>query len=164
MPGANRGMRAGSDPTCVKHERRGTKMNNLFKYAAAAIAGAAAAGSIAYAQTSSPPRAIVSIYHAVPGHQEALLQWLAQQDRVAQSVGVPAPQIYAHTDGDSWDYLAVAPVTTEAQDAAIDAAATKMGLPSGPRAGLELRKHITAHTDTFVVGPMTAAQLLDGLK
>ena len=139
-------------------------MNILLKYAAAAAAGAVAACTITYAQTASPPRAIVSIYHAVPGHQEALLQWFAQQERIAQSVGVPATQYYAHTDGDSWDYLAIAPVTTEAQDQAIDAAAAKAGQPSGPRAGLELRKHITAHTDTFVVGPMTAAQLAGAMK
>ena len=58
----------------------------------------------------------------------------------------------------------IAPVTTDAQDQALDAAAAKMGLPSGPKVGLELRKHIQSHTDTYVVGPMTAAQMLDRLK
>ena len=139
-------------------------MHVMLKYAAAAAAGAVAAGSIAYAQSASPPRAIISIYHAAPGHQEALLQWIAQQDRVGASVGLPANQVYAHTDGDSWDYLMIAPVTTEAQDQAFDAAAAKMGLASGPKAGLELRKHIQSHTDTFVVGPMTAAQMVERLK
>lgn len=139
-------------------------MHIMLKYAAAAAAGAVAAGSIAYAQSASPPRAIISIYHAAPGHQEALLQWLAQQDRISASVGLPAAQIYAHTDGDSWDYLMIAPTTTDAQDQALDAAAAKMGLPSGPKVGLELRKHISSHTDTFVVGPLTAAQQLDRLK
>jgi len=139
-------------------------MHVMLKYATAAAAGAVAAGSIAYAQSASPPRAIISIYHAAPGHQEALLQWIAQQDRVGASVGLPANQVYAHTDGDSWDYLMIAPVTTEAQDDAFDAAAAKMGLPSGPKAGLELRKHIQSHTDTFVVGPMTAAQMVERLK
>ena len=139
-------------------------MHVMFKYAAAAAAGAVAAGSIAYAQAASPPRAIISIYHAAPGHQEPLLQWIAQQDRVNASVGLPANQVYAHTDGDSWDYLMIAPVTTDAQDDAFDAAAAKMGLPSGPKAGLELRKHIQSHTDTFVVGPMTAAQMVERLK
>ena len=139
-------------------------MHIMLKYAAAAVAGAVAAGSIAYAQSASPPRAIISIYHAAPGHQEALLQWLAQQDRISASVGLPAAQIYAHTDGDSWDYLMIAPTTTDAQDQALDAAAAKMGLPSGPKVGLELRKHISSHTDTFVVGPLTAAQQLDRLK
>lgn len=139
-------------------------MHVILKYAAAAAAGAIAAGSIAYAQSASPPRAIISIYHAAPGHQEALLQWLAQQDRVSASVGLPSAQIYAHTDGDSWDYLMIAPTTTDAQDQALDAAAAKMGLPSGPKVGLELRKHIASHTDTYVVGPLTAAQQLDRLK
>ena len=117
-------------------------MQVILKYAAAAAAGAIAAGSIAYAQSASTPHAVVSIYHAAPGHQEALLQWLAQQDRISASAGLPAAQIYAHTDGDSWDYLMIAPVTTKAQDEALDAAAAKMGLPSGPKVGLELRKHI----------------------
>ena len=139
-------------------------MHAMLKYAAAAAAGAVAAGSIAYAQASSPPEAIISIYHAAPGHQEALLQWLAQQDRVSAAAGLPAAQIYAHTDGDSWDYLMIAPVTTAAQDEALDAAAAKIGLPSGPKVGLELRKHIASHTDTFVVGPLTAAQQLERLK
>ena len=58
----------------------------------------------------------------------------------------------------------IAPQTTTAQDQALDAAATKMGLPSGPRVGLELRKHIASHTDTYVVGPLTAAQQLDRFK
>jgi len=139
-------------------------MKSLMKYVAAAAAGAIAATSIAYAQAASPPRAIISIYHAAPGHQQALLEWLAQQDRIAAAAGVASSQIYAHTDGDSWDYLMIAPVTTDAQDQAADAAAAKMGLPSGPKVGLELRKHIQSHTDTYVVGPMTAAQMLDRLK
>ena len=139
-------------------------MKSVMKYAAAAAAGAIAATSIAFAQTASPPRAIISIYHAAPGHQQALLEWLAQQDRVAAAAGVASSQIYAHTDGDSWDYLMIAPVTTDAQDQALDAAAAKMGLPTGPKVGLELRKHIQSHTDTFVVGPMTASQMLDRLK
>ena len=139
-------------------------MHALLKYAAAAAAGAIAAGSIASAQSARPPRAIISIYHAAPGHQEALLQWFAQQDRIAAAAGVPAGQIYAHTDGDSWDYLSIQPATTDAQDQALDAAAAKMGLPTGPKVGLELRKHIISHTDTYVVGPMTAAQLLEHLK
>lgn len=139
-------------------------MKTLMKYAAAAAAGAVAATSIAYAQAASPPRAIISIYHAAPGHQQALLEWLAQQDRIAAAAGVSASQIYAHTDGDSWDYLMIAPVTTDAQDKALDAAAAKMGLPTGPKVGLELRKHIQSHTDTYVVGPMTASQMLDRLR
>ena len=42
-------------------------------------------------------------------------------------------------------------------------AAAKMGLPSGPAVGIELRKHIAVHTDTLVRGPMTAAEMLGTL-
>ena len=139
-------------------------MKSLVKYAAAAVAGAVVATSFAYAQAASPSRALISIYHAAPGHQQALLEWLAQQERISAAAGIPSSQIYAHTDGDSWDYLMIGPATTEAQDQALDAAAAKMGLPTGPKVGLELRKHVQSHTDTFVVGPMTAAQHLDRLR
>jgi hypothetical protein len=139
-------------------------MKSLIKYAAAAAAGAVAASSIAFAQAASPPRAIISIYHAAPGHQVALLEWLAQQERISAAAGIPPSQLYAHTDGDSWDYLMISPATTDAQDQAFDAAATKMGLPTGPKVGIELRKHIQSHTDTYVVGPMTATQMVERLK
>ena len=91
------------------------------------------------------------------------MHWLADQDRVAASVGVAPGQVYVHTDGDSWDFMIIYPVTTEAQDAALAAAAKKMGLASGPRASLEFRKHIQTHTDTFANGPMTAAEYLSSL-
>ena len=136
-------------------------MKQLVKLTAAAAFGALAAGSIVYAQASPPfPRAIVSIYHAAPGHQEALLTWLAQQDKVAAGAGVAPLQLYAHTDGDSWDYMGINPVNTEAQDQALDAAAKKLGLQSGPRVALELRKSITSHTDTATIGPISAEQAL----
>lgn len=140
-------------------------MKQLMKLAAAAAVGALAAGSIVYAQTPAapPPRAIVSLYYAAPGHQEALLRWFAEQDRVAQAAGVAPMQLYIHTDGDSWDFMGINPVTTEAQDQALDAAARKLGVRSGPRVSLDLRTHINSHTDTFTVGPISAAQALDRL-
>ena len=113
---------------------------------------------------TEPARARISIYRVVPGRHLDLLKWLAAREEIAKEAGAPPAQIYAHTDGDSWDYLMIAPATTDAQDQALDAAAVKMGLPSGPKVGLELRKHIASHTDTYVVGPLTAAQQLDRLK
>ena len=50
-------------------------------------------------------------------------------------------------------------MTTPAQDAAVEAAGKRMGV-NMMRGGLELRKHITSHTDTFVRGPMSVAQYL----
>jgi len=50
-----------------------------------------------------------------------------------------------------------------AQDAALDAAARKLGLATGARRALEFRRMIASHTDTFALGPMTAAQALAGI-
>ncbi len=138
-------------------------MKKLMKLvAAAALSASVLAPSAALAQPAAP-RALVSLYHAATGHQEALMKWLADQDRVAASVGVAPGQVYVHTDGDSWDFMVIYPITTEAQDAQFDVAAKKMGITTGPRAGLEFRKHIQTHTDTFTVGPMSAADYLSRL-
>jgi hypothetical protein len=130
-----------------------------YKSAAAAVAAIMFAFS-APAQAQDGPRAIVSLYHAAPGQQVALLKWLADQDRAAAAAGIPKSQLYVHTSGDSWDYLIIAPVTTEAQDKAVDAAAQRLGLSIGPRASIEFRKYILTHTDTMSQGPTSAADIL----
>ena len=124
-----------------------------------ALAGAIALAVAPPAAAQSGPDGIVQIYHVAPGHQVDFLKWLDQQDKIAASAGVPAGKLYAHMDGDSWDYLVIAPVTTPAQDAALDAAAKSMGI-NVMRGGIEMRKHVTSHTDTFVRGPTTAAAYL----
>jgi hypothetical protein len=138
-------------------------MNIFIRMAAvAAVTSCAFAASPVTAQ-APPGRAIVSLYHAAPGQQEALLRWMADQDRVAAAAGIAPSQIYVHTDGDSWDYMVINPVTTDAQDAAVEAAAKKMGIVYGMRASLDFRKYISSHTDTFTRGPSTAAQILADL-
>lgn len=112
------------------------------------------------ASSQDVPEHIVSLYRAAPGQQVALLKWIARQDQAAQAAGLPATQIYVHTSGDSWDYMVINPVTTKAQDDAVEAAAKKMGISSGPRASIEFRTMIASHTDTTSDGPMTAAQIL----
>jgi len=131
-------------------------MKLSFTVAAAAVLAFAAPG---VASAQEPGRAIIAIYHVAPGHQVEFLKWLDQQDRIATAAGVPKGQLYAHTDGDSWDYLAINPVTTAEQDAAFDAAGKRMGVNT-VRGGFEMRKHITSHTDTFTRGPMSAADYL----
>lgn len=128
----------------------------------------AAAAAIAFAlvtpaSAQQAGSAIVSIYHAAPGHQVALLKWFAGQQQVAAAAGVPATQLYVHTDGDSWDYMTVAPVTTPQQDAAMEAAGKRLGIDASIRASIELRKHITSHTDTFVRGPTSASDYLTAI-
>ena len=138
-------------------------MKSVMKIAAAAALSMSAMLSAPAIAQQGAGRAIVSLYHGVPGHQEALVRWLADQDRIAAAAGIQPAQLYVHTDGDSWDFMIIQPVTTEAQDDALDAAAKRLGLPAGPRAALEFRKHIQSHTDTFVRGPVTAAQYLQAL-
>jgi hypothetical protein len=136
-------------------------MKQLMKLAAAASLGAIVSGTIVHAQAGggNPPKARIALYRAAPGQQVALLRWLAQQDRIGQSVGLPGSKLYAHTDGDSWDYLVINPVTTPTQDAALEAAGKRMGV-NVMRGGIEMRKYITSHTDTFARGPMSAAEYL----
>jgi hypothetical protein len=135
-------------------------MRNAFAIAAAA---ALACSFATPADAQERGRVTVSLYRAAPGHQIELLKWIAEQDRIAAAAGIGAGQLYAHTDGDSWDYVVIYPQTTPAQDDAIDAAAKKMGMPSGPMVAIELRNHIAVHTDTLARGPMTAAQMLADL-
>ena len=133
-----------------------------------ALAMACAFGGAVSATTATAQRAhdqrTISMYRAAPGHQEQLLAWLARQDEVSHAAGIPASQLYVHQDGASWDYLVVAPRTTPEQDAAFDAAAARMGVASGPRAGIEFRQHIAEHTDTMVAGPTTAADWLGRIR
>ena len=98
--------------------------SKMFVAAAAALACAFATPVVA----QTPAKSIVSIYHVAPGHQVAFLKWIDQQNRISAAAGLPAGQLYAHTDGDSWDYVIIAPATTEAQDAAFEAAGKKMGI------------------------------------
>ena len=129
--------------------------SKMFVAAAAALACAFATPAAAQA----PGKSIVSIYHVAPGHQVAFLKWIDQQNRISAAAGLPGGQLYAHTDGDSWDYVIIAPATTDAQDAAFEAAGKKMGINT-MRGGMELRSHLTSHTDTFTNGPMTAGEYL----
>jgi hypothetical protein len=112
------------------------------------------------APAQDAPTAIVSIYHAAPGQQIALLKWFARQDQVAAAAGTPAAQLYVHQDGADWDYVLIQPDTTDAQDAAYEAAAKKLGIDVGPRSGIEFRKHIISHSDTVARGPTTAGAYL----
>ena len=130
------------------------RLTTLFA-ASAALACAVATPAVA----AEPGKAIVSLYHIAPGQQPGFLKWLDQQDRIAAAAGIPKSQLFAHTDGDSWDYMVLYPAPTEAQDKASEEAAKRMGV-NPMRGGLELRRYVASHTDTFVRGPMSAADYL----
>jgi hypothetical protein len=112
----------------------------------------------AFAQ--EPARAIVSIYQIAPGKHLEFLKWLAVRDEVSVAAGLPAGQLYAHQDGASWDYLLIAPVTTPEQDKKMDEISKKRGLKTGVALSLEVRQFFANHSDTFAVGPTTAAEVV----
>ena len=110
--------------------------------------------------SKEPGSAIVSIYRVAPGKHVAFLKWMADREAAAMEAGAPAAQWYVHTDGDNWDYIAIVPESTEAQDDKVDAILTRKRLATGFKGGLELRTMMTSHTDTYAMGPMTATELV----
>ena len=115
-------------------------------------------------EAEEPPVSVVSIYRIAPGQHLAFLEWMASQQAAAQEAGAPATQWYAHMNGDAWDFLTIAPETTDEQDEAIDAALEARGLPTGAQAAIQFRQYIAWHTDTFAAGPMSVTELLNGAR
>ena len=108
----------------------------------------------------APGKALVALYRVAPGKHVEFLKWMAAREAVDKEAGMPATQWYMHTNGDSWDFLAIAPALTEAQQAKVDALATKKGLKTGLQASLEFRQFVSSDTDTFGEGPTSATQLV----
>ena len=108
----------------------------------------------------APGKALVALYRVAPGKHLDFLKWMAAREAVDKEAGMPATQWYMHTNGDSWDFVAIAPALSEAQQAKVDALATKKGLKTGLQASLEFRQFVSVHTDTFVNGPTSATQLV----
>jgi hypothetical protein len=105
-------------------------------------------------------RARITIYRVAPGRQLDFLKWMAAQDEVAREAGVATVQLYAHLDGDDWDYLGIGPIVTPDQEKRLDEVAAKKGLKTGFPAALEFRALLASHTDTYAVGPTSAAELV----
>ena len=111
--------------------------------------------------SNAPGKVIVSIYHVAPGKHLEFLKWMAARDAISREAGVGDTQWYAHVDGDSWDYVGISPVTTDAQDQKVDEISVKKGMTTGFKAALEFRTMINSHTDTIARGPTTSAALVD---
>jgi hypothetical protein len=115
-------------------------------------------------QETEPGEALISLYRVAPGKHLEFLKWQAANEAVNAEAGIPATKWYAHTNGDAWDYIAIGPITTDEQSKKFDEIATKKGIVTGPKAGLQFRQFINWHSDTFVAGPMTAAQMVKALE
>jgi membrane-bound lytic murein transglycosylase B len=124
-----------------------------------AVACLIAVSSVAVAQENEP-RAIVSMYQIAPGKHLEFLKWLAARDEASKAAGLPAGQLYAHTNGASWDYVVIAPELTPEQEKKLDEVSKKRALKIGVAASLEIRQFIATHSDTFAVGPTTAADVV----
>ena len=110
--------------------------------------------------TADPARARISIYEVAPGRHLDFLKWMAAREEVARAAGVPATQVYAHLDGDRWDYVVIWPLTTPEQDRKMDELAAARGFKTGFPAALEFRELLSSHTDTVAAGPTTATALV----
>ena len=76
-------------------------------------------------------RARIALYRIAPDKQLDFLKWLAVQDEVAKEAGVATVQLYAHLDGDAWDYAAIWPPTAPEQDKKLDEIRARKGLKVG---------------------------------
>jgi hypothetical protein len=115
----------------------------------------------AQAQAQEPGTVLIGIYHVAPGKHLDFLRWQAARDAAATEAGAAATQWYVHTNGDSWDFISVAPEGTPQMDDKVDAILQRKGLTTGFKASLEFRTLISSHTDTLAHGPTTAAALLE---
>lgn len=119
-----------------------------------------AASPLAFSQENESAHVLVSIYQIAPGKHLDFLKWLAARDEASKAAGLAPGQLYAHENGASWDYILIAPTTTAEQDKKIDEASKKMGLKTGVAASIEIRQYLATHSDTFAVGPTTAAAVI----
>lgn len=120
-----------------------------------------ALAALAPAHAQEPGNVLIGIYHVAPGKHLDFLRWQAARDAAATEAGVAATQWYVHTDGDSWDFISIAPEGTPQMDEKVQAILQRKGLTTGFKASLEFRTLISSHTDTFARGPTTAAALLE---
>jgi hypothetical protein len=132
----------------------------LTLVALVSLSAPASRAQTARSEMKSPSRALVRIYRVATGKHLEFLKWLAENEAFAKEAGLPATQVYAHTDGDSWDYLDVGPVLSDEQQAKLDEVTKKHGRKTGFGSSLEFRAMIASHSDTFVIGPMSAAELV----
>jgi len=132
----------------------------LLLVAGVFLAVSAARAQMARPETKEPQHVRVAIYRVAPGKHLEFLKWLAESDAIDKEAGVAVPQIYVHTNGDSWDYLQINPDVSKEQQARIDEVTRKHGRKTGFAAGLEFRTFVASHTDTMADGPLTAADLV----
>lgn len=133
-----------------------------------ALVGAVAIVLPAAAQTAPQPEwpeTWFEIFRLAPGKHEQFVRDIAKADEVAKAGGQRPIRLFFHEYGADFDVIIMKPVgeypdPTPAQQAAMDAKAKELGLPSGPAYFVRIRDAIAEHTDTKTVGPISAAEWL----
>ena len=106
---------------------------------------------------------LIEIYRVAPGKHEEFLRHLALLDQANAEAGLPPRQLFVHEDGASWDFVLLQPAhNTDEENAKLDVAYKKLGIPQGAKFFVNFRQLIAEHTDTFVE-QTTAAEYLKKL-
>jgi hypothetical protein len=128
------------------------------------VATAPALTPAAAAPAAPVGRKLVEIYRVAPGQHEAFLRVIAKLDEANRRAGIPARQLFVHSDGASWDFLLIQDAEfPEGKGELVGKAYKDMGIPTGPRFFTEFRSLLIEHTDTFAKGPTTATDYLADL-
>lgn len=144
-------------------------MNPILKLALPLAAALFSTTASSQGPAAPPPaepvgRKLVEIYRVAPGQHEAFLRVIARLDEANRRAGVPARQLFVHSDGASWDFLLIQDAEfPEGKGELVGKAYKEMGIPTGPRFFTEFRKLLIEHTDTFAKGPTTAGAFLADL-
>lgn len=107
------------------------------------------------------------LFRLAPGKQEAFIRDMAVWDQVNIAGGQPPTQLFLHANGEGWDVLLYKPARprpTRAQEAAMAAKISELGLPTGALYFVSVREMIADHTHLEMAGPTTAAQWLAELE
>ena len=128
------------------------------------FAVALALGLNASAFAESNDEKMIEIYHIAPGKQVEFLKLIALYDQANVQAGLPARQLYVHSDGASWDFLLIQDEDVDPAKAKVrNEALKKLGAPTGAKFWIAIRQTIAEHTDTVASGPTTAGDWLKKL-
>jgi hypothetical protein len=110
------------------------------------------------------PEKMIEIYHIAPGKQVQFLKLIALYDQANLEAGLPARELYVHSDGAAWDFLLIQDEDVEPAKAKVrNEALKKLGAPTGAKFWIAIRETIAEHTDTVATGPTTAGDWLKKL-
>ena len=129
-----------------------------------ALAAALALAPFCLAVADDAGSKMIAIYHIAPGKQVEFLKLIALYDQANLQAGLPARELYVHSDGAAWDFLLIQDEDVDPAKAKVrNEALKKLGAPTGQKFWLAIRQTIAEHTDTVATGPTTAGDWLKKL-